>query len=369
MSGRSTPNIYGFCIPKSDKLLSAQRIPARNAVVSPVFRLTVRVSTSNNLYDQRGQRDWMKDLKGKVAFIAGGTTGIGLGIARALQRAGMHVAIASRNNAHLDDAIAQLSGPGNGVYPLQVDVTDRDGMAAAADEVERAFGKVHILCNNAGVGIMVPVSRATYNDWDWAVGVNIMGVVNGVRAFLPKILAHGEGGHIVSTSSMSGLFLGANAGVYSTTKYAVVGMMESLRADLESANVGVSVYCPGLVNTNFHESEAGRPAKFAEAGRELSAEAKARVKATILSNGMDPIEAGERVLRGILRNDLYILTHPEYTVGLRERFEAVLASMPDDDPPPQRVAAERSVSILSHPIYATERDRLLAERHQRRTTP
>jgi NAD(P)-dependent dehydrogenase (short-subunit alcohol dehydrogenase family) len=312
---------------------------------------------------QEAEQPGMDDVAGKVAFITGGTSGIGLGIAEAMLAAGMKVAIASRERGRLDAALTQLRRYGTAVGAIQLDVTDREAMARAAAEVERRFGKVHVLCNNAGAGLVTPVAEATYRDWDWAIGVNIGGVVNGLQAFLPKIRSHGEGGHVVSTSSMSGLFLGGSAGVYSTTKYAVVGMMEGLRADLERFNIGVSVYCPGMVDTNIHESEDGRPAKFAEAGRALDAEAKLRLKTGILAAGMEPQEAGERVLRGILRNDLYILTHAEYENGLRERHEALLASMPfDDEPPVARVEVERAVGILSHPMYSAERDRRLRER-------
>jgi NAD(P)-dependent dehydrogenase (short-subunit alcohol dehydrogenase family) len=307
----------------------------------------------------------MRDLKGKVAFITGGSSGIGLGIAHALLDAGMRVAIGSRNPDRLHRALQDLGDREGCVHGITVDVTDRSEMARAAEEVQRVFGKVHLLCNNAGAGTIVPVCTATYNDWDWAIGVNLGGVINGLRTFLPRILAHGEGGHIVSTSSMSGLFIGGTAGVYSTTKYAVVGMMESLRGELAPRGVGVSVYCPGVVSTNFHESEDGRPAQFAEQNRAVSAETKAMIKTNFMEKGMDARDAGERVLRGILRNDLYILTHPEFKAGLRERFDAILASMPPQDriEPTERITVERELGLLSHPVFSSERTRLLQDEH------
>jgi NAD(P)-dependent dehydrogenase (short-subunit alcohol dehydrogenase family) len=236
---------------------------------------------------------------------------------------------------------------------LQVDVTDRGAMQAAADEVERKFGRIHVLVNNVGAGILMPVARATYNDWEWALDVNIRGVVNGIQSFLPKILAHGEGGHIVSTASMGGLFVGGSAGLYSATKYAVVGMMEALRADLAPLNVGVSVFCPGMLRTEFYACEDGRPERFAEPGRKLDETVKARVQRRFAS-GMDPREAAQAVVRGIRANDLYILTHGEFAAGARERFEAILAAFPPPHTAPEdRVAVEAAVGVLSNPVYRT----------------
>jgi short-subunit dehydrogenase len=137
--------------------------------------------------------------------------------------------------------------------------------------------------------------------------------------------------------------------------------MESLRAELEPHNIGVSVYCPGLVNTSFHESEVHRPARFAEPGRGPGPEHRSLIKTRVMEKGMSIREAGECVLRGIRRNDLYVLSHPEYAEGVRERFEAILASMPQSDTDPARVEIERSLTLLSNPVYVRERDRLRAE--------
>ena len=308
----------------------------------------------------------MKEVSGRVAFITGGASGMGLGMARVFSKAGMKVAIADVRRDHLDAAMNHFRGAEADVLPLQVDVADRAAVARAADETERVFGKVHVLCNNAGVGIFGPLLDATYDDWDWGLSVNLGGVINGVQTFLPRIRKHGEGGHIVTTASMSGL-LGGVAGIYVTAKYAVVGFMETLRPELEPHYIGVSVFCPGLVNTNIHEVEKLRPTQYANTSYTASAETRAEfMRAKILPAGMDPLEAGERVLRGIRRNDLYILTHPEYEPGVRERFAAILASFPvEGPPPPARVAAE--AVVLRHPMFAAERDRLLRERAKRAT--
>lgn len=316
----------------------------------------------------------MKDVEGKVAFITGGGSGMGLGMAQAFTAAGMKVVIADLRQDHIDEAMRVLARAGGSVHPIRIDVADRAAMASAAVETEKVFGKVHVLVNNAAVGIIGPMVDATYADWDWALGVNIGGVVNGVVEFLPKIRAHGEGGHIVSTASMAGLFPHTNgfAGIYNATKCAVVGMMESLRPELAPLGIGVSAFCPGLVRTNIHEFERLRPERYAASGYVMRAEeAAAReafMKTKVLPAGMDPVEVGERVLRGIRNNDLYILSHVEYEQGVRDRFEAILASFPvgEPDPPAERVAAE--TMVLRSKLFIEERDRKLAERERRKSS-
>lgn len=305
----------------------------------------------------------MKNVEGKVAFITGGASGMGLGMARVLVRAGMKVVIADIRRDHLEQALTHFKSAERSVHAIELDVADRAAMVRAADETERVFGKVHVLCNNAAVGILGPATEATFDDWDWGLSVNVGGVVNGVQIFLPRIRVHGEGGHIVTTASMGGIFAAGTAAIYNMSKYAVVGYMEALRSELEPLGIGVSAFCPGLVNTNIHEVEQLRPAKFGDTTSRDAARARAGImKEKVLPAGMDPMEAGERVLRGIRNNDLYILTHPEYEQGIRDRFEAILASIPveREQPPAARVAAESMV--LRNPIFAAERDRKLRER-------
>jgi NAD(P)-dependent dehydrogenase (short-subunit alcohol dehydrogenase family) len=306
----------------------------------------------------------MKTVTGKVAFITGGGSGIGLGMARAFHAAGMKVVIADLDQQHLDAAMAHFRAQPHTVHAIKLDVTDREAMARAADEAERVFGKVHVLCNNAGVGVFGSLLEARYDDWDWALSVNLGGAINGVQTFLPRMLAHGEGGHIVTTSSMSGL-LACIGGIYITTKYALVGYMETLRLELASHGIGVSILCPGLVNTAIFEGENSRPARYRNTRfRALVSDAQGDVmREQVLPTGMDPKEIGRRVLQGVQRNDLYILTHPEYEPGLRERFDAILASFPAETPPAARVAA--SAGVLRHPMFAAERDRRLARRSKR----
>lgn len=319
----------------------------------------------------------MKDVEGKVAFVTGGDSGIGLGMARAFAEAGMKIVITYRTKRHLDQAMDALRSAGNRVHAISVDVTDRPGMERAADEAERVFGKVHVLVNNAGIAVFAPLTTATYNDWDWGMGVNATGVFNGVHIFLPRIQAHGEGGQIVATSSIAGLIVDDGPGIYSTSKFAVVGMMEALRAELADTNIGVSVFCPGIVNTDLGESNRNRPASLRDAAPAgasrppLDPKAMARMRAAMRRMGpppgMDPLEAGRLVLRGIRNNDLYILNTPELEAEVRARGEAILASMPVGLKVPQaRVTLERM--ILGKSVYTVERDRKRCERARTRRT-
>ena len=194
----------------------------------------------------------MKDLDGKVAFITGGASGIGLGMARAFLRAGIRVVIADVSDANLEDAARQLQHEPGQHLLLELDVTDRAAFARAADRAQQQFGQVHLLCNNAGIGSGPSMLTATFEDWDRMIGINLMGVVNGVVTFLPRILAHGEGGYIVNTSSMAGILpMPEPGGIYTTTKFAVRGMTESLRMALAPKGVGAAVLCPGLTKTRI----------------------------------------------------------------------------------------------------------------------
>jgi NAD(P)-dependent dehydrogenase (short-subunit alcohol dehydrogenase family) len=281
----------------------------------------------------------MRDFSGKVAFITGGASGVGFGMAKAFSAAGMSVVIADIRQDHLDTAMKSFSGAGARVHPIRLDVTDRKAMARAADEAERVFGSVHVVCNNAGVNLFNDIAEATYDDWDWILGVNLGGVVNGVRTFVPRIKAHGEGGHIVNTASMGSFIASGIAGVYCTAKFAVRGMSEALRYSLAPHKIGVSVLCPGLVNSAIYESDKVRPA-------ELSAEATVpdpeflEQLAQLHQVGMTPEEIGGKVLRALERNDFYIFSHPEFKEELRAIFDEALAAIPDEPAPPARLAFE-----------------------------
>jgi len=278
----------------------------------------------------------MRDVEGKVAFITGGGSGVGLGLARAFVAAGMKVAIADVRDDHLEEATAAL---GDGVLAIRLDVTDREGFARAADETERALGNVHVLCNNAGVNLFNDIADATYQDWDWVLGVNLGGVVNGIVTFVPRIKAHGDGGHVVNTASMAAFVAGPGAGIYTTAKFGVHGLSDALRWSLLPHGIGVSMVCPGLVKSKIYESDLIRPAELSTQVTPADEEFM-RILPGLHDAGMDPDEIGEKVLRAIRRNDFYVFTHPDHREELREIFDETLAAFPDEPVPADRLAVE-----------------------------
>ena len=268
----------------------------------------------------------MRDVAGKVAFVTGGASGIGLAMARSFSAAGMRVAIADIEEHALERAAASFAPNNTEVIALRVDVTDRESMARAADDTERAFGKVHVVCNNAGVGLTGPLEEMSFADWDWVVGVNLHGVINGVQTFVQRILAHGEGGHVVNTASMAGQVAIPGFSVYNTTKFAVVGLSESMRAELAVHDVGVSVLCPGFVKTNIFTCERNRPEVFG-----ATADAPEPMDLTayegFLEGMLDPALVGDMTLHAIQENEAYIFTHPELAAGVSGRLADIQASM------------------------------------------
>lgn len=299
----------------------------------------------------------MNDIDGKVAFITGGASGMGLGMAKAFANHGMKVVIADIRQDALDDAMAYFRGKAQPVHPIRLDVTDREAYARAADEAERVFGRIHVLVNNAGVGVVGPMQAATFKDWDFCMSVNVGGVINGLVIVLPRILAHGEGGHVVSTSSTGGFSAVGGAGLYCTSKFAVAGMMESLATDLQGTDVGVSVYFPGPVATNLGQStQLVRPEHLrneSEAPRRPPSQQSAPGKPVdFTAIFMDPVEVGERVLHGIRRGDLFIMSHPEFREGLVARNEALVRALPEEPLNARRRDAVKMFgTLLYNPIY------------------
>jgi NAD(P)-dependent dehydrogenase (short-subunit alcohol dehydrogenase family) len=273
----------------------------------------------------------VKDVQGKTAFITGGASGIGLGIAKSFVNAGMNVVLADLRQDHLDTALAGFKSRSQSasVHAIRLDVTDRPGMAAAADETERVFGKLHVIVNNAGVGIEGPLKDATYDDWDFGMGVNLGGVINGVQTFVPRIRRHGEGGHVVNTASLAALVtMPANMVMYVTAKAAVVALSESIRTELTQENIGVTVLCPGPVKSNIHELERNRPERFVQSSA-FEESAKRLGKRIVSPLWMEPEEVGEMILNAVRTDTLYVITHGEWRDAVVSRFEAILAAMPE----------------------------------------
>jgi len=294
----------------------------------------------------------MNDFRGKVAFITGAASGIGLGIARACAAAGMKVVMADIRESVLNAAAAELSALGGGtVRPIGLDVTDRNAWATTINRISREIGEVDLLCSNAGVNFVGPAHQATYEDWDFALGVNVGGAINAVRTVVPRMIARNQGGHVVITSSVSGLFTGGGAAVYVTSKYALVGLGESLRADLKPHNIGVSVLCPGPVQSELFESTAEvRPQRLSASGAiPIVQENVARDTTPIFTTAPTGAEIGQRVLKGVRENSLYIMTHPEIRPVLESRAAALLGSLPDESVNPARIAA--SARLLDASLY------------------
>ena len=281
----------------------------------------------------------MKEVRNKVAFITGGASGVGLGMAKVFIKAGMKVVIADIRQDFLDTAMNEFKNKEN-IHAIKLDITDREAMAEAAEETIRVFGKVHILCNNAGINLFKTIEDSTYEDWDWVIDVNLNAVFNGVHTFVPKIQSHGEGGHIVNTASMAAFVAGPTAGIYTATKFAVRGLSESLRLSLAQHNIGVSVLCPGLVKSQIYKSEQIRPQHLFGDAYDVDTEFMERLE-QVHEMGMDPVEIGEKVLRGIKQNDLFILSHPDHKEEVRELCDEIIAAFPDEEPEPQRMAFER----------------------------
>ncbi|HTU65551.1 MAG TPA: SDR family NAD(P)-dependent oxidoreductase [Steroidobacteraceae bacterium] len=292
----------------------------------------------------------MQDLKDKVGFVTGGASGIGLGIAKAMVEAGMKVVIADVREDHLKDAKAWFSAQKKSrrVRCVKLDVTNRRAYARAADKAESSFGKIHVLVNNAGLGLLGSIDKTKFDDWDWGLGVMIGGVVNGILTVLPRMRAHGEGGHIVNTSSMAALIPIPNCAIYITAKAAMVGLSECLAGELAPAKIGVSAFCPGPVQSNIRELGKLRPDKFKKDSglEEFEKQLATRPTSDVW---MDPLECGRRVVRGIQRNDLYIFTHPEFRDGAKERCDKILASFPEE--PINQPRAEAISFLLSNPIF------------------
>lgn len=262
----------------------------------------------------------MKNLEDKVAFVTGGASGIGLGIATALAQAGVKVMLADIEQAALDKAVDGLKRTNAAVDGVVVDVSLRTAIEEGAAKTIERFGKVHILVNNAGVGGEGPMARWTNPGWDWVLGVNLLSVIYGFQTFVPLMKQHGEGGHIISTASMAGMIQTQGA-QYGVTKHAVVALSEATRGELGAEGIGVSVLCPGFIRTNIIDSARNVPSRFAGTTAQKLSTAKAPDEATKqmidfvrqrIATGIDPLYVGELVREAIEDDVLYVFTDTEF---------------------------------------------------------
>jgi NAD(P)-dependent dehydrogenase (short-subunit alcohol dehydrogenase family) len=277
------------------------------------------------------------DWQSKTAFITGGVSGIGLGIAQAFAEAGIDLILSYRSENYRAKAEAWFVQNGHPAPRfVHLDVTDRARFGEIASEV----GKVHILVNNAGVSVFGPTDEASYDDFDWIMGVNFGGVVNGLVSFIPHMKAHGEGGHIVNVASMAAFLPGPQAGIYTASKFAVRGLTDSLRYNLAPHGIGVSLMCPGLTKTNAWDSALKRPEGFSQSGFAAPDPKALEQFGTAFDVGMEPLEVGRKTLAGIAGNKALILTHPEFAEDFEEIYHGSVAALPDEVAPEGRLHIE-----------------------------
>ena len=264
----------------------------------------------------------MQEFEGKNAFITGGANGIGRAIAESFAREGVAVAVGDIDPKAAEATCRELEARGVRAVPIHCDVTDCDSMSQAADEVAKALGPVHLLVNNAGAFTVSAFEETTRQDWEWLLGINVLGVVNGLHAFLPRMKEHGEPAHIVNTASVAGHIGSANLTIYTASKFAVVGMSECLKLELKDTPVNISVLCPGAVKTGLIESSlAHRPERHGGSDANPGADV-----AAITANGIDPSAIGEQVVHAIRANQFYILTHPDLRPVFQSRFDRIMTA-------------------------------------------
>jgi NAD(P)-dependent dehydrogenase (short-subunit alcohol dehydrogenase family) len=339
--------------------------------------------TSGPAFSNQGasQAAPIKDVKDKVAYITGGSSGIGLGIAQALHEQGAKVILGNIDDKQFADALKKFPANDARVATMVHNVMERDTWEAKADEIEKKFGPVDILVNNAGVGLQAGIVAGTYNDWDWGMGVNFWGPVYGCKTFVPRMRARPNSGcHIVTTTSTSGVLVGLPVGIYAVSKIAATGLMEQMRADLYQTNIGTSTLIPGLTQTNIGQSESHRPEELKNAagaapqralgaggpprgaggpgGQRPPAAAAAAPPAPpspFWARPQDPVTVGRLVVNGILNNDLFIFPAPEYKQGVEARSYAMIESMVPFVPvPPNVQAGIDAYRNLFTPIYTQE---------------
>lgn len=281
----------------------------------------------------------MQSLTDKVAVVTGAASGIGFAMARRFAGEGMKIVLADIEESALHHAAAELRDGGADVFPVRTDVSKLSEVEDLAKQSIEHYGKVHLICNNAGVAAAGLIHETTIRDWEWVLGVNLWGVIYGVKVFLPILIEQGEECHIVNTASLAGLISGPGMGIYCVTKHAVVAFSESLYHELRllQTHVGVSVLCPAWVNTKIVDSERNRPERLQNELQEMSPFTAALHEVTrqVVSSGVEPTTIADRVVAAIKQGDFYILTHPELTFSIQKRMEAIInGTEPKFIPPP-----------------------------------
>ena len=283
----------------------------------------------------------MRDVAGKVAVITGAASGIGRGMAESFAAAGMKLVLSDVEEEALDETTDALRGEGADVHAVVTDVSKAEQVQALADESVKRFGAVHVLCNNAGIGVPSgPSWEITLDDWKWTIDVNLMGVIHGVRSFVPIMMELGSESHIVNTASIAGLVAGGDLASYAVTKFGVVALSEHLCMELEGAGAKtkVSVLCPGFVATKIMDSERNRPADRQDASpmpTDPQAEIYYEWFRGEVEKGLDPRTVGDQVLSAIREERFYILTHPDWNYMIEHRMRGILDGLnPSPSPPP-----------------------------------
>ena len=274
----------------------------------------------------------LTSLKDRIAVVTGGASGIGRALALLFAREGAHVVVADLDEAGMAETVAGVIQAGRRGLAVKTDVSRLADVQALADRAFAELGAVHVVCNNAGVALWGGLESVSHQDWEWAMGVNLWGVIHGVEAFVPRMVAQKQPGHVVNTASMAGLIASQGLGVYNTTKYAVVGLSETLQKDLRGHDIGVSVLCPMGVNTRIRQSERNRPATLRNqtAAREGAPAAREGTAVELIGRYLPPEHVAERVLRAIYANRLYVITHEEGLTPLKRRFERMAQAIEEN---------------------------------------